>query len=59
VAREPWVTAAGRHLLLFDLGGIIATGGLFFAFVTSSVRNARALYLADPLPSAVEKERAA
>ena len=59
VAREPWVTVAGRHMLLFDLGGIIATGGLFVAFVASSVRNARALYVADPLPSALEKERAA
>jgi archaetidylinositol phosphate synthase len=59
VAREPWVTVAGRHMLLFDLGGIIATGGLFAAFVASSVRNARALYVADPLPSALEKERAA
>ena len=59
VAREPWVTVAGRHLLLFDLGGIIATGGLLAAFVASSVRNARALSVADPLPSALEKERAA
>jgi phosphatidylglycerophosphate synthase len=59
VARQPWVTVGGRHMLLFDLGGIIATGGLFVAFVSSSVRNARALYLADPLPSALEKERAA
>jgi archaetidylinositol phosphate synthase len=61
VARDPWVTVAGRHMLLFDLGGIIATGGLFFAFVASSLRNTRALYLADPLPRAVvhEKERAA
>jgi archaetidylinositol phosphate synthase len=59
VAREPWVTVAGRHLLLFDVGGIIATGGLFVAFVASSVRNTRALYLADPLPSSLVKERAA
>ena len=57
VARDPWVTVAGRHMLLFDLGGIIATGGLFFAFVASSVRNTRALYLADPLPRALEHER--
>ena len=59
VARDPWVTLAGRHMLLFDFGGIIATGGLFVAFIASSVRNARALYLADPLPSAFQKARAA
>ncbi len=58
-ARQPWATIAGRHILLFDLGGIIAAVGLVVAFVTSSVRNARALYLADPLPAAIAKERAA
>jgi archaetidylinositol phosphate synthase len=58
-ARQPVVTVAGRHLLLFDLGGMIAAGGLLFAFVASSIRNTRALYLADPLPLALEKERAA
>jgi phosphatidylglycerophosphate synthase len=59
VARDPWATVAGRHVLLFDLGGIIAAAGLLLAFVASSIRNARALYIADPLPGACEKERVA
>jgi phosphatidylglycerophosphate synthase len=59
VARDPWATVVGRHVLLFDLGGIIATAGLVLAFVASSVRNTRALYAADPLPCALEQERAA
>jgi len=35
---------------LFDLGGVIAIGGLVVAFVVSAVRNTRVLYLAEPLP---------
>ena len=58
VARDPWATVAGRQVLLFDLGGIIATAGLFLAFVASSIRNARALYVADPLPRALDNDRA-
>jgi archaetidylinositol phosphate synthase len=58
-ARQPWARIAGRHILLFDLGGSIATIGLLVAFVASSIRNARALYLADPLPTALAKEQAA
>lgn len=58
-ARQPWATIAGRHILLFDLGGIIATAGLLIAFIASSIRNTRALYLADPLPDAIERERVA
>jgi archaetidylinositol phosphate synthase len=58
-ARQPWATIAGRHILLFDLGGIIATAGLLVAFIASSIRNTRALYLADPLPDAIERERVA
>jgi archaetidylinositol phosphate synthase len=59
VAIDPWATIAGTRLLLFDVGGVVATGGLLVAFVASSVRNTRALYLADPLPRAIEQERAA
>ena len=35
--------------LLFDTGGIVAIAGLVSAFVYSSIRNGRALYLAEPL----------
>jgi phosphatidylglycerophosphate synthase len=34
---------------LFDVGGVIGIAGLFFALVVSSIRNARALYRAEPL----------
>jgi hypothetical protein len=39
-------------LRLFDMGAAVACVGLLVAFVTASVRNARALYVAEPLPSA-------
>ena len=35
--------------LLFDVGGLIGTIGMLTAFVITSVRNARALYRAEPL----------
>jgi phosphatidylglycerophosphate synthase len=35
--------------LLFDVGGLIGTVGMLIAFVSSAVRNARALYRAEPL----------
>jgi len=58
VAVDPWATIAGRRLFLLDVGGVVATAGLLTAFVASSVRNARALYLAEPLPRS-QQERAA
>ena len=51
VARHPWVTIAGHHALLLDVGGLVATGGLVVVFVLSAIRNARALYLEEPLPA--------
>ncbi len=59
VAVDPWATVAGQRLFLLDVGGVVATAGLLSAFVASSVRNARALYLAEPLPLHTEQERAA
>ena len=50
VARNPWATIAGHRALLLDVGGAIAAAGLCGVFVISSVRNARALYLQEPLP---------
>jgi archaetidylinositol phosphate synthase len=40
---------------LFDVGGVIATCGLIGAFIVSSIRNTRALYIAEPLPVHYEK----
>ena len=59
VAIDPWATVAGQRLFLLDVGGVVATAGLLTAFVASSMRNARALYLAEPLPRSTGQERAA
>jgi phosphatidylglycerophosphate synthase len=52
VAWHPSVTIAGRPALLLDVGGLVATAGLVVVFTLSAIRNARALYLEEPLPSA-------
>ena len=45
------VTVAGMPALrLFDVGGAIAVVAMGIVFVLSAIRNARALYLAEPLP---------
>ena len=49
--HNPWVHIGHRRLLLFDVGGIISIAGLICAFVYSSLRNTRALYLAEPVTS--------
>ena len=59
VAIDPWVELAGRRVLLMDVGGFAATAGLLAAFLASSVRNARALSAAEPLPQRGTGERAA
>jgi archaetidylinositol phosphate synthase len=50
VARNPWATIGGHRALLLDVGGVVATAGLVGVFVISAIRNARALYLQEPLP---------
>jgi len=35
---------------LFDVGAVVAVAGMAVVFVLSAVRNARALYLAEPIP---------
>jgi hypothetical protein len=35
---------------LFDLGAVVSLGGMAIAFGVSTWRNARTLYLAEPLP---------
>jgi phosphatidylglycerophosphate synthase len=43
--RDPQVAVAGLgSFQLFDVGGVVATGGLMVAFLASSVGNGRALY---------------
>ncbi|MGC4083589.1 MAG: CDP-alcohol phosphatidyltransferase family protein [Vicinamibacterales bacterium] len=51
-AISPWVAPFGSPVLLFDIGGFVATVGLASAFIVSSIRNARALYVAEPMPVA-------
>jgi phosphatidylglycerophosphate synthase len=47
---KPWVYIAGHGpFMLFDIGGIIGIAGLLSAFLYSSIRNTRALYIAEPL----------
>jgi archaetidylinositol phosphate synthase len=50
VAFHPWASIAGRQFLLLDVGGSVAIVGLIAAFIASAIRNARALYVAEPLP---------
>jgi phosphatidylglycerophosphate synthase len=59
VAQNPWSEVAGHRVLLLDLSGVIATIGLAAAFVVSAMRNTRALYVAEPMPSRNTEERAA
>jgi archaetidylinositol phosphate synthase len=47
--HRPWVHIASKKILLFDVGGIIAIAGLLLAFAFSAVRNACALYQAEPI----------
>ena len=50
VSIDPWATLAGRQFLLFDVGGSVAIVALCAVFIVSAIRNARALYAAEPLP---------
>lgn len=52
-AQTPVVDVAGlQSMRLFDVGGTVAIAGLVVAFLVAAVRNARALYQAEPLPRA-------
>ncbi len=49
--HRPWVQLGAIGVFrLFDVGGIIAIAGLVLKLVVCTVRNARALYLAERLP---------
>ena len=51
VAVSPTVVLAGRDLLLLDVGGAVAIAGFTVAFVVSAIRNSRALFALEPLPT--------
>jgi archaetidylinositol phosphate synthase len=50
VFLHPFSDIGGQRYLLLDVSGVIAAVGLVVAFLFSSLRNTRALYLAEPLP---------
>lgn len=53
-AHDPLVSVGDFGMIrIFDLGGVIATASLVVIFALSAVRNARALYAAEPLPAPV------
>ena len=59
-ATSPWASIGTiEPLRLFDVGGVVAAAGMAIAFVVSSIRNTRALYLAEPLPQGRGESRAA
>ena len=50
--ERPVVSPFGiGEIALFDVGGLIGAAGMLLVFVASAVRNTRALYRAEPLPS--------
>lgn len=44
------VTLLGHRFLLFDVGGVVAIGGIAVTLIGSAIRNARVLYRAERLP---------
>jgi phosphatidylglycerophosphate synthase len=48
--RNPYATVAGDRMLLFDLGGVIASVGMFAMAVWVSIRHTAELYRQEPLP---------
>jgi hypothetical protein len=48
--RSPFATIAGHRWLLFDVGGVIASVGMFAMAVWVTVRHTAELYRQEPLP---------
>ena len=46
---HPMAELFGREYRLFDVGGVIATGGMAATLMFAAVTNTRALYAAEPL----------
>lgn len=57
VVTHPKVKLFGEAILLFNVGGAVAVAGLLVTFVRAAVANGRALYEAEPLPSAPHDRR--
>ena len=47
----------GQSYRLFDVGGLVAIGGLTVTLIVSVIRNVRALYRAEPLPALAQAGR--
>jgi archaetidylinositol phosphate synthase len=47
--RSPYATVFGHRMLLFDLGGAIATAGMFAMALTVAARHTAELYRQEPL----------
>ena len=57
-AHSPWVELFhSEPLRLFDIGGVVAAFALMIAFLIASLRNTRALYLAEPMPVRADDRR--
>jgi archaetidylinositol phosphate synthase len=50
VSAHPEVVILGHRARLMDVSGVVTIAGFAIVFVVSAIRNARALYLAEPLP---------
>ena len=48
--RSPFATLFGRRILLFDLGGIVASVVMFVMAITVALRHTAELYRQEPLP---------
>ena len=48
--RNPYATLFGHRILLFDLGGAIATIGMFAMAILVTLRHTAELYRQEPLP---------
>ncbi len=48
--RSPYSTVLGHKLLLFDIGGTIATIGMFAMAIVTTLRHTAQLYREEPLP---------
>ena len=59
-AISPWATLGSfATVRLFDIGGVVAAIGMLMAFAVASIRNTRALYVAEPMPARTTESRAA
>jgi phosphatidylglycerophosphate synthase len=47
--RSPYANLFGHRFLLFDIGGIIAAGGMFIMAIAVTLRHTAALYRQEPL----------